>query len=1123
MTDYFFLGGDLSDVNRYRIGSADGPTATMLPMAGDTVTGSGSGGNGGSLSVDEVINLTITHNATVTADSATTLVTVGNVNAVGGGATMTINGTVAGAATVWGNGTLTADTITGNIQGRGGTITLNNDLNVGGDSGTIDVSLQGGTMTVDGALDFTGTQSDVSVDDDAILNVDTISFAGGDSTLGITDGGEVNVASAGTLSLNDGDAISLTGGTLDASGLAVEIDGSAFNSRGEMFVDRSPDGTQSEASIASLDVTGFGLVRSLGGLLDVAGDVDIGVTADGGRVEVFDFSGPLGTLKAQNITVGNGMGTVDHCGDWTYAGTSGVLAVSTKGYTSIADTLILDNANDSGIGLFDTSSFHVGGDGGYVPGQFLVDGNGKVIGHGTISAPSIVVNGGGTISAANGTLVLDSEVTGTGTLQIDDSAILVLTDDCSVDVAFLDRADTSLAHSSILKFDDPANFSGSISGLSTGCTIELNGDMLDDWTGLANPTLAHTEIQAGQLILTFINDVAGNIVTGPGAVTKTISLDNAPDDHVFTIREFFGGDYALSFTDASDQVITGLDGRPTVGAHPYIDALVNGWAKWDKDAGPITFWFGEQANLDAAIDVHGTNFDLGCDDTVDGWSQDEVDAVMRSLDLYTDITGIQFDEAGSVEEANFVFWQKPLFDGAAAGSDFISKTVDGHLWLIFDQTQWSEETLNFGGYGQLTITHEIGHALGLVHPHDGGSEPDRGRFPGVFFNNDQSVGTNAQNQAIFTAMSYKQGWTGEAPPPAEFGQQGGLGAFDIAALKALYGLNENTNAGDDVYFLPDSNVIGTGWQAIWDTGGEDTISNFGSTLGATIDLRAAPLLGVNAGGFVSHAGGILGGFTIANDVVIENAVGGNGHDTLIGNDADNTLEGSGGNDTLIGGLGADTLVGGDGHDTYHVDAADTIIEGTSEGLDTVVSSSMSLSLVNYGNVENLMLQGSGGFSLIGNSGVNTLTGNAGANSLNGLDGNDKLLGQSGNDTLRGGIGDDALTGGAGRDTMFGDAGKDMFDFNSIKDSKKGGQRDKISHFQRGQDDIDLKGIDAKKGGGNQKFKWIGKNDFHDKKGELRYEDKGSKVIVQGDVNGDGKADFEIFVAVGALSKGDFFL
>ena len=43
------------------------------------------------------------------------------------------------------------------------------------------------------------------------------------------------------------------------------------------------------------------------------------------------------------------------------------------------------------------------------------------------------------------------------------------------------------------------------------------------------------------------------------------------------------------------------------------------------------------------------------------------------------------------------------------------------------------------------------------------------------------------------------------------------------------------------------------------------------------------------------------------------------------------------------------------------------------------------------------------------------------------------------------------------------------------------------------------------------------------KGELRYTDKGSTSLVQGDVNGDGKADFEILVKVGALGSGDFIL
>ncbi|MEZ5874704.1 MAG: M10 family metallopeptidase C-terminal domain-containing protein [Hyphomicrobiales bacterium] len=138
-------------------------------------------------------------------------------------------------------------------------------------------------------------------------------------------------------------------------------------------------------------------------------------------------------------------------------------------------------------------------------------------------------------------------------------------------------------------------------------------------------------------------------------------------------------------------------------------------------------------------------------------------------------------------------------------------------------------------------------------------------------------------------------------------------------------------------------------------------------------------------------------------------------------------------------------------------------------------------------------------------------------------GDDVLIGSNGSDILYGDSGRDTLTGRAGKDTMSGGEDSDRFVFNSIRDSVKGSKRDQILDFQPGIDLIDLQTIDAKKGSGNQAFKWIGKNGFHDKKGELHYVHKGDGCIVQGDVNGDGKADFEIFVKIGSLAKGDFLL
>jgi Ca2+-binding RTX toxin-like protein len=157
---------------------------------------------------------------------------------------------------------------------------------------------------------------------------------------------------------------------------------------------------------------------------------------------------------------------------------------------------------------------------------------------------------------------------------------------------------------------------------------------------------------------------------------------------------------------------------------------------------------------------------------------------------------------------------------------------------------------------------------------------------------------------------------------------------------------------------------------------------------------------------------------------------------------------------------------------------------------------------------------------------NTIVGRKDASTINGLGGNDKLFGMNQDDRLDGGDGNDVLTGGRGRDILIGGDDKDRFDFNVINESKPGSaNRDKILDLKRGQEDrIDLRDIDANtKVNGDQKFKFIGEDKFSKTPGELRYNDKGTTVVVQGDVNGNGKADFEIWVDIGRLEKGDFIL
>jgi Ca2+-binding RTX toxin-like protein len=122
-------------------------------------------------------------------------------------------------------------------------------------------------------------------------------------------------------------------------------------------------------------------------------------------------------------------------------------------------------------------------------------------------------------------------------------------------------------------------------------------------------------------------------------------------------------------------------------------------------------------------------------------------------------------------------------------------------------------------------------------------------------------------------------------------------------------------------------------------------------------------------------------------------------------------------------------------------------------------------------------------------------GGQGADYISGGNGSDVLEGSSGKDTLIGGNGDDILRGGTGADLFVWKTAAEA--------SGAPGLVDQITDFQTGYDKIDLS---AFMGGGH--FNGVGPLVAGDGK-QVAY-DKAHSMLL-GDVNGDGVADFQIYL------------
>lgn len=142
-----------------------------------------------------------------------------------------------------------------------------------------------------------------------------------------------------------------------------------------------------------------------------------------------------------------------------------------------------------------------------------------------------------------------------------------------------------------------------------------------------------------------------------------------------------------------------------------------------------------------------------------------------------------------------------------------------------------------------------------------------------------------------------------------------------------------------------------------------------------------------------------------------------------------------------------------------------------------------------------------------------------------IKGIESVYGGDGIDTLIGSKGGNVIAGGRGADILTGGKGADQFRYWTMQDSRDGAH-DVIRDFSK-QDEFNLARIDARSATDkNDKFKFIGQDDFDGVAGQLHFvrDKSGGVTYIEGDVNGDGVADFMIELrGLHTLKAGDFML
>ena len=531
----------------------------------------------------------------------------------------------------------------------------------------------------------------------------------------------------------------------------------------------------------------------------------------------------------------------------------------------------------------------------------------------------------------------------------------------------------------------------------------------------------------------------------------------------------------VEFADQTVSINSALSTPDHVTGVLYDDS----YSRWNADASigdSVTLTYSFMDALPSYYGAEIVNFTT--------FTTEQETAAKAVLNYFSEISNVTFTEVadtgsggqlrfgGSDQTGSAGFAYSPSVDYILNGTTYLSTEKSGDVFIAGNQS--SNFTLTDGSHGLMTLHHEIGHAMGLMHTFEGTNQlsaaEDNTQYSVMSYTvHPKSLVVDVTG--VSSAYSYTSyNWNPES-----------LMVYDIATMQYLYGTNSTTRTGDDTYTFDESLRL---IETVWDAGGNDTFDASSFTRSNVIDLTPGSFSSIGIyNPITDQLPSWYGGATtptysgednvgISYGTWIENAIGGSADDSISGNYLNNSLAGGAGNDTLTGGSGDDILEGGADDDSYILGSGSgsdiiTDTSGTADqisgfsivdlsrvvqlGNDLVLNFSTGdrVTLKNHftaGNEIEILVSGADTYGLSGQT-----TGVTGQIIADPSTSGDLLSGAAGNDYIFGNEGADTLQGGTGSDHLTGGAGNDIFSF-SVGDGD-----DAITDFSKGYDTLQLDG------------------------------------------------------------------